>query len=131
MTTNLRRSSLIVVVLLSCVASFAGCGEGKEHYLSPDGRREVVIETGRASIDTIWTVSVRDTKTYGKGQDLGCFTNDDPESAPPTSATWSSADEFAIVFAAHDLPVRASLDAGGQWAVAQKPDDFLVPCPYN
>lgn len=118
-------------MLLSCIASFGGCSGGKDHYLSPDGRREVVIETARASIDTIRTVSVRYTKIFGNSQDIGCFTDDDPESALPTGATWPSAEEFAIATAADDVPVRAKLGAGGQWAVVQAPDNFLSPCPYS
>lgn len=130
-TTNLRRSGPIAVVLLSCVGSFGGCGEDMAAYVSPDRRREAVIETGLASIDTVWTVSVRDTKTFSNREDVGCFTDDAPESAPPTGATWSSADEFAISTTADDESVRVALNADGRWAVATAPDDFLAPCPYS
>ena len=131
MRTNLWRSSRVAVALLSCAVSLGGCGKDEAHYPSPDGRREVVIETGRASADTVWTVAVRDTKPFGDDQDLGCFTNDNPESLSPTVATWPSTEEISIGTTAADIHLMMKLDADGRWATAEAPDNFLAPCPYS
>lgn len=131
MTTNLRRSRLVALAVLSCVGGLGGCRNDEVRYPSPDGRREVVIDTGRASVDNVWTVSVRDTNLFGAGQEVGCFTDDDPGSSPPTAAVWPSADEVSIATTAAGAQVTVKLNADGRWATTQAPDNFLAPCPYS
>lgn len=119
--------------MLSCVlAAAGGCSGDNPRYPSPDGQREVVIEVGNAAIDTVWSVSVRETAIFGNRYDIGCFTDDDPDSATPTGVTWTNADEIVIETTAGDAGVQIKLNPDGSASqVAQTADDFLIPCPYS
>ncbi len=130
--TTRPHPQLLSIVLVSCVIALSGCSRSEGRYPSPDGQREVVIDVGIASIDTVWTVSVREAAPLGHRRDIGCFTDDDPDSGTPTSVTWTDAGEFVIKTTADDAGVRVLLNPDGSASqVTQGGHDFLTPCPWS
>jgi len=129
--TNKRRPWLAAGALSACVLAVGGCSGDELHYPSPDGQHDAVIEVANASIDTVWTVSVREKALFGDRRTIGCFTDDDPASETPTDVSWTEADEIAISTTG-DAPVRVKLNPDGSAGqITQAADDFLVPCPYS
>ena len=119
-------------MLLSCVLAGGGCSANEEHYPSPDDQREVMIEVDSASIDTVWTVSGHETTLFGDWRDLGCFTDDDPDSEIPVGVRWTDANEIVIKTTAASAGVVITLKPDGSAGqITQTADDFLVPCPYS
>lgn len=122
-----------LAALAMCSLVLVGCSGTKERYGSPDGRREVVIERDQWVIDTVWVVTIRGaTGLFGNEREVGCFTDDDPESGTPTGVTWTSADDFAIATTADAGDVRVSINPDGSTLAIEQPgDDLLTPCPVN
>lgn len=118
--------------LLACLLAVSSCSGGKEHYPSPDGRKVVVIESGRTVLEKLWTVTVRDKGLFGQSRSIGCFTDDDPDGGTPTAVSWPEANVVLIETTAGEPGVRIELNSDGSVGlIEQDATDLLAPCPYS
>jgi hypothetical protein len=74
---------------------------------------------------------MRETALFGNRSDIGCFTDDDHETAQPTSVTWVDASEF-VIETTDGAGVRVEINPDGSIGqITQAGHNLQVPCPWT